>query len=54
VVASALRYRAHAPLVDSLMKDVGLSGADLNGLTAGLTAGLKAPHASGPSRGTDA
>jgi uncharacterized membrane protein YqiK len=54
VVASALRYRAHAPLVDSLMKDVGLNGADLNGLTAGLTAGLKAPHASGPSRGTDA
>jgi uncharacterized membrane protein YqiK len=32
VVASALRYRAHAPLVDSLLRDVGLSGGDLAGL----------------------
>ena len=32
VVASALRYRSQAPLIDSLMKEVGLSGADLNGL----------------------
>ena len=34
VVASALRYRAQAPLLDSLMRDVGLSGGDLAGLTA--------------------
>jgi uncharacterized membrane protein YqiK len=32
VVASALRYRAQAPLLDSLMRDVGLSGGDLAGL----------------------
>ena len=32
VVASALRYRAQAPLLDSLMRDVGLSGGDLGGL----------------------
>lgn len=32
VVASALRYRSQAPLIDSLMKEVGLSGADLAGL----------------------
>lgn len=38
VVASALRYRAHAPLVDALMKDIGLSGGDLEGLTAALSA----------------
>ena len=35
VVASALRYRAQAPLIDSLMKDVGLSGGDLAGLVGG-------------------
>ncbi len=34
VVASALRYRSQAPLVDALMKEVGLSGADLAGLAA--------------------
>jgi uncharacterized membrane protein YqiK len=33
VVASALRYRAQEPLVDSLLRDVGLSGGDLAGLT---------------------
>lgn len=36
VVSSALRYRAQAPLVDQLMAEVGLSGADLNGLTGAL------------------
>lgn len=33
VVSSALKYRAQAPLVDSLMSEVGLKGGDLNGLT---------------------
>ena len=32
-VAAALRYRSQAPLIDSLMKELGLSGGDLNGLT---------------------
>jgi uncharacterized membrane protein YqiK len=37
VVTSALRYRAQAPLVESLMKEVGLSGgASLNQLTESL------------------
>ncbi len=34
VVNSALKYRAQAPLLDSLMKEVGLDGAELNGLTS--------------------
>ncbi len=33
LVSSALRYRGQAPLVDSLMKEIGLSGGDLNTLT---------------------
>ena len=33
VVSSALKYRAQAPLVDSLMAEVGLAGGTLNGLT---------------------
>ncbi|MDZ4813714.1 MAG: flotillin domain-containing protein [Pseudomonadota bacterium] len=36
VVSSALRYRAQAPLIESLMKEVGISGGDLNGLTQSL------------------
>ncbi len=36
VVASALRYRAQAPIIDALMKDVGLSGGDLEGLAGVL------------------
>ena len=36
VVSSALRYRAQAPLIESLMKEVGMSGSDLNGLTQSL------------------
>jgi uncharacterized membrane protein YqiK len=33
VVNSALRYRAQAPLLDSLLQEVGLNGKDINGLT---------------------
>ena len=36
VVSSALRYRAQAPLMDQLLAEVGLSGANLNGLTGAL------------------
>ncbi|MDF2440924.1 MAG: hypothetical protein JWN98_1908 [Abditibacteriota bacterium] len=46
VVNSALRYRAQAPLLDSLMKELGINGADINGLTSGLSDVLhKAPAA---------
>jgi uncharacterized membrane protein YqiK len=33
LVNSALRYRGQAPLVDSLLADIGLSGKDLGGIT---------------------
>uniref|UniRef100_UPI0035946B8B flotillin domain-containing protein n=1 Tax=Blastomonas sp. TaxID=1909299 RepID=UPI0035946B8B len=36
-VAAALSYRAQAPIIDGLMKDLGLNGASLDGLVAGLT-----------------
>lgn len=36
VVSSALRYRAQAPLLDSLLKDVGISTDSLSGLTSVL------------------
>jgi uncharacterized membrane protein YqiK len=32
VVNSALRYRAQAPLIDSLLREIGLSGGDINRL----------------------
>ena len=32
IVASALRYRGQAPLVDAVMREIGLDGADLAGL----------------------
>jgi uncharacterized membrane protein YqiK len=32
VVNSALRYRAQAPLIDNLLKEIGISGGDLNKL----------------------
>lgn len=33
LVSSALKYRGQAPLIDSLLADIGLQGKDLNGLT---------------------
>lgn len=46
VVNSALRYRAQAPLLDGLLKELGLQGADVNSLTANLPTilGHKPPH----------
>ncbi len=41
MVNSALRYRSQAPLVDSLLKEIGLDGAHINGLTQGMTAAKK-------------
>ncbi|MCI0507304.1 MAG: flotillin family protein [Gammaproteobacteria bacterium] len=40
VVNSALRYRGQAPLIDSLMKEIGLSSADINGLTGAIKGDL--------------
>jgi uncharacterized membrane protein YqiK len=42
VVNSALRYRGQAPLVDSLLNEIGLSGGELNNLTKGLSPENKA------------
>ena len=36
LVNSALRYRGQAPLIDSLLADIGLQGGDINGLTDAL------------------
>ncbi|WP_319410229.1 flotillin domain-containing protein [uncultured Cohaesibacter sp.] len=36
VVNSALRYRAQAPLLDSLLQEVGIKGGDINGITGDL------------------
>lgn len=36
VVNSALRYRSQAPLIDSLMNELGINGGDINGLTQSL------------------
>jgi len=36
MVNSALRYRSQAPLVDSLLKDIGIDGGDINGMTQQL------------------
>ncbi|MDO4694753.1 MAG: flotillin domain-containing protein [Eikenella sp.] len=45
MVNSALRYRSQAPLVDSLLKELGLNGGDLNGLTQSLSQPLAEPRA---------
>jgi uncharacterized membrane protein YqiK len=37
-VAAALRYRAQAPIVDGLMKELGFDGATLDNLVAGAAA----------------
>jgi uncharacterized membrane protein YqiK len=36
MVNSALRYRGQAPLVDALMKEIGLNGADINSMSKAL------------------
>ena len=38
LVNSALKYRGQAPIVDSLLAEVGLKGGDVNGMTELLTA----------------
>lgn len=39
-MTAALSYRTHAPIVDSLLREVGLSGGSLAALTAALPHGL--------------
>ncbi len=40
LVDTALRYRGQAPLVDALLKDIGLEGGSLGGMTQALGTGL--------------
>lgn len=37
IVNSALRYRAQAPLLDSLLKEIGITGGDITKFTGGLS-----------------
>jgi Flotillin len=51
VVNSALRFRAQAPLVDQLLREIGLEGGDINklvGAASGAQVAL-APAASKPN-----
>lgn len=51
LVNSALRYRSQAPLIDSLMAELGIKAGDINGLTQGLN--LKNEDNEKGSEGTD-
>jgi uncharacterized membrane protein YqiK len=42
VVNSALRFRAQAPIVDQLLREIGLEGSDIQRLTAGAAGGAAA------------
>jgi uncharacterized membrane protein YqiK len=44
LVNSALRYRAQAPLVDSLLKELGMKADDINGMADGLKQEPSTPH----------
>src|SRR5690606_3049827 len=53
VVNSALRYRAQAPLVDQLLKEIGVQGGDVGTVAQGLLAGAAVSEARGaPGPGT--
>jgi uncharacterized membrane protein YqiK len=57
VVNSALRYRAQAPLVDQLLKEIGVQGGDVGSVAQGMLAGAAAAEAGSRSRpaiGSDA
>jgi uncharacterized membrane protein YqiK len=46
VVNSALRFRAQAPLIDQLLREIGVAGGDVGGVAQGLldrTQGLRGP-----------
>ncbi|MBK6005681.1 hypothetical protein JJB11_06205 [Ramlibacter ginsenosidimutans] len=49
VVNSALRFRAQAPIVDQLLKEIGLQGGDINGLVNGAIGASNAAGALPPA-----
>jgi hypothetical protein len=46
----ALRYRAQAPLVDQLLKEIGVQGGDVGSVAQGLLAGAAAGEAGEAAR----
>ena len=42
VVNSALRFRAQAPIVDQLLREIGLDAGDINRLAGGVAGGAAA------------
>ncbi|MFN0184402.1 MAG: flotillin family protein [Aquabacterium sp.] len=52
VVNSALRYRAQAPIVDQLLREIGLEGGDIQRLVSNASGGQAAlPPAAAPDKG---
>ena len=50
VVNSALRFRAQAPLVDQLLREIGIEGGDIQRLVGGASGGKTAlPPAPAPA-----
>ena len=49
LVNSALRYRAQAPLVDQLLREIGIEGGDIQRLVGGVS-GVQAALPSGPQK----
>jgi uncharacterized membrane protein YqiK len=49
-VAAALRYRAQAPVVDGLMKELGLDGSSLDTLVAGATSPTRKVEEAAPKK----
>jgi len=49
-VAAALAYRAQAPVLDGLMKELGLDGSSLSGLVKGAAEAEAAPAAPAPAK----
>lgn len=45
-VSAALRYRAQAPVIDGLMRELGFEGGTLDSLVAGAASGVTQPPAS--------
>lgn len=51
VVNSALRFRAQAPIVDQLLREIGLEGGDIQRLVGGVAGGAAAlPPAAAPAK----
>jgi hypothetical protein len=49
VVNSALRFRAQAPLVDQLLREIGLEGGDIQRLAGGASGATSALPPASPS-----